>query len=168
MAKARFSKYGLNPESAIDLAALSNKAKYITVSRPVIISSAAGATATAVFTQNATVKHALGPVGIAGTVVAAYMSQGTLAAGGTLSAALYAYDASANAEIALTSGLNPEAATVRESQTFTLAGTNTELAADDTFELHCTASDDAVSQDAKSVWVTIVLLKSEADTEVDR
>lgn len=168
MAKARFSTTGLHPERAIDVNSLSNIAKRYVDARTVAISTAAGQTATAVFTQNATVKHSLGPVGQAGTLKAAYISQTTLAAGGTLAWHLVAYDASANAEVVLTATLDPEAATVREAQTFTLAATNVALDADDTLELHCVASDAVVSQDARGVRVTMVFEPSESDSQVDR
>lgn len=158
----KFSKFGLPYGAGVDVDALTLRAKYRTVTIPVVISTAAGKTATAVFTQNSTVKHSLGPVGIPGTLRAAYISQTTLAAGGTLSWKLVAYDASANAEVVLTTTLDPEAATVREAQTFTLDTTNTQLEADDTFELHCTADNNAVSQDARGVMVTLVLENAEA------
>ena len=158
----KFSKSGLPYGSGVDLDALTLRAKYRTVTIPVVISTAAGKTPTAVFTQNSTVKHSLGPVGIPGTLRDAYISQTTLAAGGTLSWKLVAYDASANAEVVLTSTLDPEAATVREAQQFTLANTNVELAADDTFELHCTADNNTVSQDARGVMVTLVFENAEA------
>lgn len=166
--KAAFSKHGLNPELAVDVAALSDTARRHVTTHRVVIATASGQTQTAVFTQNTTVKHNLGPIGVAGTLKAAYVSQGTLAAGGTLTMQVVAYDSSANAEIVLTDTLNPEAGTVREAQTFTIATTNTALAADDTLELHCAASNDAVSQDARNVIVTCVWEPTEAETSISR
>lgn len=155
-ARTAFSKRGLPYEGVVDIDALSLRARYRVERVPVVIASASGQTQTAVFTQNATVKHNLGPVGIPSTLRGAYLSQGTLAAGGTLSCHLVAYDASANAEIVLTETINPEAATAREGLGFAIATTNVALAADDTIELHCTASDDTVTQDGKSLRVTLI------------
>lgn len=158
----KLSDRGLPWGAGVDADALTLRARMRTVTVPVVISTAAGKTATAVFTQNSTVKHNLGPVGAVATLRAAYISQTTLAAGGTLSWKLVAYDASANGEIVLTTTLDPEAATVREAQTFALDTTNVELAADDTVELHCVADNSAVSQDARGVMVTFVWEISEA------
>lgn len=162
--KTAFSERGLPFGSAVDVAALSDVARRERDVRRVVITTAAGQKQTAVFTQNSTVKHNLGPVGLAGTLKAAYISQETLAAGGTLSWKLVAYDASGNAEVDLTSTVNPEAATVREAQTFSLAGTNTALAADDTIELHCVADNSVVSQDAQGVTVTLIWEPTESAT----
>lgn len=159
--KEKFSARGLNTFSAVDVDALSDVARRHTEMRRVVIATAAGQKQTAVFTQNATVKHNLGPVGRIQTLKAAYLSCETLAAGGTLAVHLVAYDASGNAEIVLTATVNPEALTVREATAFTLAATNVELAAEDTLELHCVASDDAVSQDAQGVSVTCVWAPTE-------
>jgi hypothetical protein len=161
--KTAFSKRGLPYGAAVDVDALSDRAAWRPITVPVVIATASGQTATAVFTQNTTVKHTLAPVGVPCILRAAAISQTTLAAGGTLSWAIYAYDASADAEIALTSGVDPEAGTVREAQTFTLAGTNVALAAEDTFELHCTADNNTVSQDARGVRVTLWVEPIESD-----
>lgn len=163
--KTAFSERGLPYGAAVDVDALSDRASWRPITVPVVIATASGQTATAVFTQNTTVKHTLAPVGVPCILRAAAISQTTLAAGGTLSWAIYAYDASANAEVALTSGLNPEtaAATAREAQVFTLAGTNVALVVEDTFELHCTADNNAVSQDAQGVRVTLWVEPIESD-----
>lgn len=161
--KTAFSERGLPYGAAVDVDALSDRASWRPISVPVVIATASGQTATAVFTQNSTVKHSLAPVGVPCILRAAAISQTTLAAGGTLSWALYAYDASGDAEIALTSGVNPESATAREAPTFTLAGTNVALAAEDTFELHCTADNNTVTQDARGVRVTLWVEPIESD-----
>lgn len=158
-----FSRVGLPRGSAVDIGALSTRAAYKGPDvRNVVITTAAGQTATAVFTQNATVKHNLGPVGLTGTLAAAYLSFTQLPAGGTLACHLVAYDASGNAEIILTDTVNPEAFTVREGGAFTLATTNVELAPEDTLELHCVASDDAVGTAAQGARVTCLWTPTEA------
>lgn len=161
--KAKFSEHGLHYEAAIDVGALSDVARRDVEVRRVVIATAAGQKQTAVFAQNATVKHNLGPVGLGGKLKAAYLSQETLGAGGTLTCQLVAYDASGNAEVVLTDTVNPEAATVREGQAFTIATTNVALAAEDTLELHCAANDVAVTQDAQGVTVTLVWERTETD-----
>lgn len=161
----KFSERGIDKyRTRVDIDALSPRAKQFVDVRRVIIATAAGQTQTAVFTQNATVKHNLGPVGLPATLKAAYVSQETLGAGGTISLRVVAYDASANTEINLTDTLNPESGTVREAQTFTIATTNVELAADDTVELHAVADNNAISQDARGVTVTLVWEPTEETT----
>lgn len=115
------------------------------------------------FTQNATNKHNRGPLGVPAKLIAAYASAKTVPAGGTLSIQVVAYDASANGEVALTETLNPEAAgiTVREGAALTLAATNVALAADDTIEIHCVASDNAVTQQQVDGTVTLVFFPTE-------
>lgn len=161
---SKFSEKGLNKGARVDVDALSDIAQRYVDMRRVIIATAAGQKQTAVFTQNTTVKHNLGPVGIAGTLKAAIISCETLPAGGTLSLWLGAYDASANGEIVLTDALNPEGFTVREGASFVIATTNVALAADDTIELHCSASNDAVGTDAQGVSVTLVWEPTEDTT----
>lgn len=161
--KTGFSVRGLNEGSAVNVAALSTVAAYRGPdARSVVITTAAGQTQTAVFTQNATVKHNLGPVGMAGTLAAATISCTQVPAGGTLSWFLVAYDKSGAAEIVLTQSVDPEVATVRTAQTFTLATTNVELAADDTLELHCVADDNAVGTAAQGVRVTCIWTPAES------
>lgn len=161
--KTGLSVRGLNHESAVDVAALSTVASYIGPDvRRVVITTAAGQTATAVFTQNATVKHNLGPVGIDATLAQAVISCTQVPAGGTLSVRLVAYDASGNAEVILTDTLDPEALTVREGSAFTLATTNVALAKEDTLELHCVASDDAIGTPAQGVQVACVWVPTES------
>jgi hypothetical protein len=162
--KVPFSTHGLAPSACIDVDSLSTRARRYVEMRPVVIATASGQKQTAVFTQNSTVKHELGPVGQVATLKAAYVSQGTLGAGGALTLKLVAYDASGNAEIILTETVNPESGTVREAQAFTLATTNVELAADDTLELHAAADNAAVTQDAQAVRVTLVWEPSEEAT----
>lgn len=160
----KFSERGLNKGARVDVDALSPRSAYKVETRRVVIATAAGQKQTAVFTQNATVKHNLGPVGLPMTLVAAYVSQETKGAGGTLSFGLVAYDASADGEVVLTDTVDPEAATVREAQSMAMATTNVELAADDTVELHAVADNNAVSQDAQGVSVTLVWLPTEETT----
>jgi hypothetical protein len=160
--KAKFSEHGLNSENAVDVSALSIIARDRLDTRRVVIATASGQKQTAVFTQNATVKHTLGPVGIPGTLRTAHISFETKPAGGTLTVFLVAYDASANAEIVLTDALDPETAVDREGLAFVLAATNVELAADDTLELHTTASNDAIGTAALGVSVATVWTPTEA------
>lgn len=160
----KFSDRGLPYQSGVDVGALTDVARRERDVRRVVITTAAGQKQTAVFTQNSTVKHNLGPVGIAGTLKAAYISFETLPAGGTLSVGLVAYDASGNAEVVLTDTANPEDDTVREGTALVLATTNVALAADDTVELHCVADNNAVSQDAQGVTVTLIWEPAESST----
>ncbi len=160
--KVKFSRNGLAYGAAVDVDALSDRASQVADHRRVIIATAAGQKQTAVFTQNATVKHNLGPIGRYATLAAAYVSCETLVAGGALTVGLVAYDASANAEVVLTATLNPEAFTVREGAACTLAATNVALDPDDTLELHCVADNVAVTQDAQGVSVTCLWDPTEA------
>jgi hypothetical protein len=163
---AKFSEHGLNKMyRRVDIDALSDRAKRWTETRRVVITTAAGQKQTAVFVINTTTKHNLGPVGQVATLKAAYISAETAPAGGTLDWQLVAYDASANAEVILTdTSTDPETITVREAQAQVLATTNVELAADDTVELHCIASNNAVTQDAQGVSVTLVWQPTEETT----
>ena len=160
----KLSDRGLQYQSGVDVGALTDVARRERDVRRVVITTAAGQKQTAVFTQNATVKHNLGPVGIAGTLKAAYISFEQLPAGGTLSVGLVAYDASGNAEIVLTDTANPEDDTVREGTALVLATTNVALAADDTIELHCVADDNAVGTAAQGVTVTLIWEPAESST----
>ncbi len=148
----KFSDRGLPYGSGVDLDALTLSARY-TVFRFPIVGTA--------YVQNATTKHNLGCVGVAGTVRGAYWSGKTVVAGGTLTGQLVAYDASGNAEVALTDTFNPESATAREGFALTLATTNVALAADDTIELHCVADDNAVTDITEGV-LTVIFEPSEA------
>lgn len=155
--KEKFSVRGLPFESAVDGAALSVIARERVRTIPVYYSTAAGSANAGYFVINTTKKHALGPVGFAGTLTRAYISTVTAPAGGTLDWQIVAYDASANAEIVLTdTSTDPEAITAREAQAQVLDTTNVELAADDTLELHCIASNATVTQDAVGLCVTLV------------
>lgn len=158
----KFSDRGLQYQSGVDVGALTDVARRERDVRRVVITTAAGQKQTAVFTQNATVKHNLGPVGIAGTLKAAFISFEQLPAGGTLSVGLVAYDKSGTAEVILTDTANPEDDTIRTGASLVIAATNVALAADDTVELHCVASDDAVGTPAQGVTVTLVWEPSEA------
>lgn len=161
--KVPFSTHGLAPGAVVDVGSLSDRAKRYVESRRVVITTTAGQKQTAVFTQNATVKHNLGPVGQPAILRDAYVSAEQAPAGGTLTWHLVAYDASGNAEVVLTETANPEAVTVREAQQLVIAATNIALAADDTVELHCTASDDSVGTAAQGVSVTLVWEAIETD-----
>lgn len=161
----KFSERGINKfRTRVDIDALSPRAKQFVETRRVIITTAAGQKQTAVFTQNATVKHNLGPVGLPATLKAAYVSQEQAPAGGTLSYRVVAYDASANTEIDLTDTIDPEVGTVREAQTFAIATTNVELAADDTVELHAVADNNVVGTAAQGVSLTLVWEPTEETT----
>ena len=148
----KFSDRGLPYGSGVDLDALTLSARY-TVFRFPIVGTA--------YVQNATTKHNLGCVGVAGTVRGAYWSGKTVVAGGTLTGQLVAYDASGNAEVALTDTFNPESATAREGLALTLATSNVALAADDTVEFHAVASDSAVTDITEGV-LTVIFEPSEA------
>lgn len=154
--KVKFSTHGLAPSVVLDSESLSDRAAEKLDVRRLVIATAAGQKQTAVYIINSTVKHNLGPVGIYGRLLRAYISHETLPAGGTLSAKLVAYDASGNAEVVLTTTIDPEAGTVREAQAFALDTTNVALDPDDTLELHCAASNNAVSQDAQGVSVALI------------
>lgn len=149
--KVAFSDKGLPYGAAVDVDALSDVAR-----RRILHFTVQGSA----WTQNQTVKHNLGAVGMRGIVRAAYLSQGVLVSAGTASGRVVAYDASANAEVNLTDTVNPESATAREGQAFTLATTNTTLEADDTFEFHAIADNNAVTG-GTGVVVTIVFEPTE-------
>lgn len=162
---AKFSTHGLGPQSKVDIGALSQRAKYSVRTFPVTYATAAGNTAAAYFVINTTQKHRLGPVGIYGTLAAAYISVDTVPAGGTLDWQIVAYDASGNAEVVLTdTSTNPETITAREAQAQVLATTNVALDPDDTLELHCIASNATVTQDAVGLSVTLVFTPTEEAT----
>lgn len=155
--KVKHSQRGQNRGERIDMLALSPVARRQTVVRMSIGD----------FTQATTTKFSRGPLGFAGTLKSAHASFRTAPAGGVLSMKLVAYDASANAEIVLTSTLDPEAGTVREGTAFTLAATNVELAADDTLEIHCVADGSAVSQQQVDGYVTMTFERKEDTTISD-
>lgn len=161
----KFSERGLNKGARVDIGALSDRASYKVTNHRIVL----GATEadTAYFTQNETNKHSLGPLGFIGTLVSAHVSSSAVPAGGTLSWGLVAYDASANGEVVLTDTANPESITAREAQALVLATTNVALAADDTVELHCVASNDAVSTDGAQVCVTCVWAPTEETVLTD-
>jgi hypothetical protein len=162
--KSKFSRLGLPYTAAVDVDALSIRARYKTITVPVNISAAAGETPTAIFTINATNKHSLGPLGFVGTLKAAYVSVTTVPVGGTLTWKIVAYDASADGEVNLTdTSTNPETITAREAQAQVLATTNVELAADDTLEIHCISDNNTVTTDAKGLRVTLVFDPTESD-----
>lgn len=147
-----FSKFGLPRQAGVDLAALTVSARY-QVHRFPIVGTA--------WVQNATTKHNLGTIGVAGTVRGAYFSGKTVVSGGTLTAQVVAYDASANAEVVITDAIDPEAATAREGLALVLAGTNVALAANDTLEFHAVASDASVTDITEGV-LTVIFEPSEA------
>lgn len=118
------------------------------------------------YTQNTTVKTTGGPLGFAGTLIAAYISYSTIPAGGTLGARLVAYDASANAEVNLTTVFDPETLTAREAAAMTLDTTNVELAAEDTLEFHTIASNDVVSNAGAGGFITCYFIPA-ASTTID-
>ena len=154
------SKYSQREQglySRIDQLALSPVAR-----RQTVIIVGVGA-----FTQNATTKFSRGPLGFVGTLKAAYMSARTVPAGGALAVIVKAYDASANAEIALCDSFNPEGLTAREGAALTLAATNVELQADDTIEVHSVADDNAVGTAIVDGFVTLVFERTEDTTISD-
>lgn len=147
-----FSKFGLPRQAGVDLAALTVSARY-QVHRFPIVGTA--------WVQNATTKHSLGCIGVAGTVRGAYFSGKTVVSGGTLTGQVVAYDASANAEVVITDAFDPETATAREGFPLVLATTNVALAADDTLEFHAVASDASVTDITEGV-LTVIFEPSEA------
>ena len=155
--KSKFSQRHLNPQTRIDMPALSPVARRQTVMRIPMGD----------FTQSATDKHSRGPMGFAGTVKAAYASAKTAPVGGTLSTQLKFYDKSAAAEVAITDTLNPEALTAREGTVAVLAAANTEFAADDTLEVHNIADGSAVTQQQVDGYWTLVIERKEDTTIVD-
>lgn len=167
VSKEKFSVRGLPFESAVDIAALSTSAALRTRTVPLYYSTAAGSANAGYFVQNTTKKHVIGPVGFIGTLASAYVTSAAVPAGGTLSWKIVAYDTSGNAEIVLTDAASPEGITAREAQALVLASTNVELAADDTLELHCTADNNAVTQDGVGVAVTLSFAPS-AETTATR
>lgn len=142
-----FSKAGLPYHAGVDVGALTRAARY-QVHRFPIVGTA--------WVQNATTKHNLGALGIAGTIVSAKFSGKTVVAGGTLTGQVVAYDASANAEVVITDAIDPETATAREGLALTLATTNVALAADDTIEFHAVADNSAVTDITEGVLTLVV------------
>lgn len=158
---SKFSERGLNRDTKVDVGALSIRA------RRQLIHLRPGPRTTP-FTASATVKHNFGAIGVAGTVKAAYISAGVLPNIATsATVALVAYDKSGNAEINLTDTFDVEDTTTtlvaREAAAMTLATTNVELAADDTFEVHAVAGG-AITTNATDLCVTVVFEPAEQTT----
>lgn len=161
--KSKFSERGLNSEARLDVDALSP------VARRRIYRLHAGPRTTP-FTASATVKHNFGAVGVAGTVIAAYLSTAVLPNIATSATGrLVAYDKSGNAEINLTEAFDMEDTTTtlvaREAGAMTLAATNVALAADDTLELHLIAGG-AITTNGTDVCCVVVFEPTE-DTTID-
>jgi hypothetical protein len=158
---SKFSERGLNRNSKVDVGALSIRARrQLFHLRP--------GPRTTPFTASSTVKHNFGAIGVPGTVKAVYVSTGVLPNIATSATArLVAYDTSGNAEINLTDTFDVEDTTTalvaREAAAMTLATTNVELAADDTFEVHLVAGG-AVTTNATDLCVTVVFEPSEQTT----
>lgn len=159
---APFSEHGLPFEAGVDIASLTTNAAYRITSRRVVLGSTEAAVAN--FVINTTKKHSLGPVGFAGTLALAFVSSAVVPAGGTLTWKVVAYSASGDAEVVLTDAADAETITARESQSLVLAATNVAVAAADTLELHCIASNATVTTDAAQVWVTMVFTPTPSAT----
>lgn len=117
------------------------------------------------FTASSTVKHNFGAFGVAGTLVAAYISTGVLPNIATSATVrVVAYDKSGNAEINLTDAFDVEDTTTtlvaREPAAMTLASTNVAVAADDAIELHLVAGG-AITTNATDLCVTLVFEPTE-------
>jgi hypothetical protein len=151
--KAKYSVQGLPYESAVDVDALSMRARAIIVSQRLTISTAAGQHVTAVFAQNTTRKHPVLNAPCPMLLLGAVISAQTAPAGGTLTWNLVKFNGSTETALTDTS-TNPESVTSRMGQVQVLAATNAALATGDMVELHCIADNNAVTQDAVTVQVT--------------
>lgn len=158
---SKFSERGLNRDTKVDVGAASIRL------RRQLIHLRPGPRTTP-FTASATVKHNFGAVGVPGTVKAAYISTGVIPNIATSATAqLVVRDTSGDADINITDTFDVEDTTTtlvaREAAAMTLATTNVEVAADDTFEVWLVAGG-AVTTNATDLCVTVVFEPAEQST----
>lgn len=158
--KQKMSERDLNFEMAVDVAALSDRAAVRVLTFPLIALAAPNGASAAVFTQNTSTDHVLGPLGISGTIVRAMVSTARVPSLGTGSFSLYAATTDGTTKTLMTNTVDPEAMTANVGATFTIAST-TARAATDVLFLRCTADNNAVATDASAVKVTVLVVPTD-------
>lgn len=158
--RTRFSKFGLPYGSAVDMAALSDYAAAKPMSFAVPVGAQPLSANSAYFVINASTDHVLGPLGVAGVIVAASISHSRLASLGAGSFSLYAATTDGTTKTLLTNTLDPETGTANVGRAFTIAST-TARAATDVIFLRCTADNNTVTTDVSSVRVTLWVIPTD-------
>lgn len=161
---SKFSDAGLPFEARVDILSLTDRAAWRPVTFQVLTGSAPLSENTAVFVQNASTDHVLGPAGIPCYVRAATVSSSRVASLGAGSYSLYVATTDGTTKTLLTNTVDPEAITANVGSAFTMAATNRLIAATDVFFLRATADNNAVGTDARSVRVTLWLEPQGATT----
>ncbi len=162
--KAKLSQYGLNSEAAVDVAALSDHAAARPLTFAVPVGSQPLSANTAYFVINASTDHVLGPVGVAGTIVAASISSARVASLGTGSFSLYK-STDGSSKTLITNTIDPEtASTVNVARAFTMvtASSANVVTAGDCLFLRCTADNNTVTTDVSSVRVTVWIVPTDS------
>lgn len=160
--KAKLSEHGLNFESAVDVASLSDRAAARPLTFPVIALAAPNGVGTALFVINSSVDHVLGPIGIAGKIVKATISSARVASLGTGSFSLYAATTDGTTKTLLTNTVDPKAVTANVGVNFSIVAGLAARAATDVLFLRCTADNNAVATDASAVKVTVWVVPTDA------
>lgn len=160
--KTKLSDRGLNYEAAVDVAALSDLAAARPISWVVPVGAQPLSANSAYFVINASTDHVLGPVGQAGTIVAARVSSARVASLGAGSFSLYkATDGSTKTLI--TNTVDPEGVTANVPAAFTMvtASSANVVTAGDLLFLRCTADNNTITTDASSVRVTVWIVPTD-------
>lgn len=161
--KAKLSQHGLNSEAAVDVAALSDLAAARPLTFAVPVGSQPLSANTAYFVINASTDHVLGPVGVAGTIVAASISSARVASLGTGSFSLYK-STDGSVKTLITNTVDPEAVTANVPASFTMvtASSANVVTAGDCLFLRCTADNNTVTTDVSSVRVTVWIVPTDS------
>lgn len=160
--RTRFSKFGLPYGSAVDVAALSDKAAAKHLSFVPVVGAQPVAANTAYFVINTSTNHFLGTVPMACTVVAANVASGRVASLGAGSYSIYkSTDGSTRTLISNT--VDPEAVTAFVPSAFTILTTSSvnTLAAGDQLWLRCTADNNTITTDASAVKVVVSVIPTD-------
>ena len=160
--RTRFSKFGLPYGSAVDVAALSDKAAAKQLTFVPVVGAQPVAANTAYFVINASTDHFLGAVQSAGTVVAASVASGRVANIGTGTYSLYK-STDGSTKTLITNTIDPEAVTAFVPSNFTMvtASSANVLAAGDQLWLRCTASNATITTDASAVKVMVQFIPTD-------
>lgn len=161
--RSAFSRVGLPYESAVDVDALSDKAKLHSVIVPVVIGTAAGGTSTAYMVINATTDHPVGTLGVACTLVGASYSSDRVPSIGTGSVSVWAATTDGTTKTQLFDANDPEALTVNVGRPLTLSSTNRALASTDVLFFRCVADNSTITTDLRNVKLTLHYVVTEAD-----
>lgn len=160
--RTRFSKFGLPYGSAVDVAALSDKAAAKNVSFAAVVGAQPASANTAYFTINQSNDHFLGFVNEACTVVSAKVASGRATNLGTGSYSLYkSTDGSTKTLITDTVNSDTVTAFVPSSFTMVTASSANVLAAGDQLWLRCTADNNTVTTDASAVKVMVQVIPTD-------